>query len=64
MTDPQVFSDATQMAGTGETMIELTGVDKFFGDFQALKNINLAIGKQEVVVVIGDRKSTRLNSSH
>ena len=53
MTDPQVFSDATQMAGTGETMIELAGVDKFFGDFQALKNINITIGKQEVVVVIG-----------
>ena len=34
-------------------MIELVGVDKFFGDFQALKNINITIGKQEVVVVIG-----------
>ena len=41
------------MAGTGEPMIELLGVDKFFGDFQALKNINITIGKQEVVVVIG-----------
>jgi general L-amino acid transport system ATP-binding protein len=28
-------------------------VDKFFGDFQALKDINITIGKQEVVVVIG-----------
>lgn len=53
MTDQTVFSDATQAAGTGETMIELTGVDKFFGDFQALKNINIRVGKQEVVVVIG-----------
>ena len=53
MTDQTVFSDATQAAGTGETMIELTNVDKFFGDFQALKNINMRIGKQEVVVVIG-----------
>ncbi len=53
MTDPKVFSDATQMAGTDETMIELSGVDKFFGDFQALKNINIRVGKQEVVVVIG-----------
>lgn len=53
MTDQKVFSDATQAAGTGETMIELTGVDKFFGDFQALKNINIRVGKQEVVVVIG-----------
>ena len=53
MTDQNVFADATQMAGTGESMIQLVGVDKFFGDFQALKNINLNIGKQEVVVVIG-----------
>jgi general L-amino acid transport system ATP-binding protein len=53
MTDQSVFADATQAAGTGEPMIELVGVDKFFGDFQALKNINITIGKQEVVVVIG-----------
>ena len=53
MTDPSVFSDATQIAGTGEPMIQLVGVDKFFGDFQALKDINITIGKQEVVVVIG-----------
>jgi general L-amino acid transport system ATP-binding protein len=48
----QVFSDATQMAGT-ELMIELDGVDKFFGDFQALKNIEMRVAKQEVVVIIG-----------
>jgi general L-amino acid transport system ATP-binding protein len=53
MTNQEVFSDATQMAGTGETMIELEGVDKFFGAFQALKNINMRVGKQEVIVVIG-----------
>jgi len=53
MTNREVFSDATQMAGTGETMIELEGVDKFFGDFQALKSINIRVGKQEVIVVIG-----------
>ncbi|MDJ0768497.1 MAG: amino acid ABC transporter ATP-binding protein [Ilumatobacter sp.] len=34
-------------------MIEVDGVDKFFGEFQALKNINMNVGKQEVVVVIG-----------
>ncbi len=48
-----VFADATQVAGTGEVMIELEGVDKFFDDFQALRDINLRIGRQEVVVVIG-----------
>ena len=49
--DPQVFDDATAISG--DAMIEIAGVDKFFGDFQALKNINLRIGTQEVVVVIG-----------
>jgi general L-amino acid transport system ATP-binding protein len=53
MTNSDVFADATQAAGTGEPMIQLVGVDKFFGDFQALKDINITIGKQEVVVVIG-----------
>jgi general L-amino acid transport system ATP-binding protein len=48
-----VFADATQMAGTGDAIIELEGVDKFFGDFQALKDINLKVARQEVIVVIG-----------
>ena len=48
-----VFSDATQVGGTGDVMIELSGVDKFFGSFQALRDINLKIGRQEVMVVIG-----------
>ncbi len=54
MSNVSVNSDATQiLGGSGEVMIELKGVDKFFGDFQALNNINMKVGKQEVVVVIG-----------
>jgi general L-amino acid transport system ATP-binding protein len=53
MTDQQVFADATQVGGTGEVMIEVQGVDKFFGDFQALHDIDMVVGRQEVVVVIG-----------
>ena len=54
MSNVSVNSDATQiLGGTGEVMIELTGVDKFFGDFQALDHIDMKVGKQEVVVVIG-----------
>ena len=49
----EVFADATQMAATGDVMIELDGVNKFFDDFQALKNIDLRIARQEVIVVIG-----------
>ena len=39
--------------GTGEVIISLEGVDKRFGDFTALADINLKVGRQEVVVVIG-----------
>jgi general L-amino acid transport system ATP-binding protein len=52
-TSAPIFADATQMAGTGEAMLELIGVQKFFGTFQALRDINLNVARQEVVVVIG-----------
>jgi general L-amino acid transport system ATP-binding protein len=48
---PEVFSDATQVRG--ELIIECVEVDKFFGEFQALKGININVGLQEVIVVIG-----------
>ena len=51
MTTQTDYTDATQ--ATGEAIIELEEVDKFFGDFQALKGINMRVGRQEVVVVIG-----------
>jgi len=47
----QSYSDATQ--AKGEAVIELIDVDKFFGDFQALADINMNVGSQEVIVVIG-----------
>ena len=56
MTEPTPatpFADATQMAATGEAMLELIGVQKFFGAFQALRDIDLNVARQEVVVVIG-----------
>jgi putative glutamine transport system ATP-binding protein len=34
-------------------IIEFRGVNKFFGDFQALKDINFTVDEGEVVVVIG-----------
>jgi len=46
------FADATQTA-TGEVMIELEDVVKRYGNFTALYDINLRVGRQEVVVVIG-----------
>jgi general L-amino acid transport system ATP-binding protein len=50
-TTPGVFADATQVSG--DVIIELEHVDKFFGSFQALSDINLKVARQEVVVVIG-----------
>jgi general L-amino acid transport system ATP-binding protein len=56
MTEPDashhaVFADATQV--DGDAIIELDHVDKWFGDFQALRDINLRVARREVVVVIG-----------
>jgi general L-amino acid transport system ATP-binding protein len=34
-------------------MIDVQNVDKYFGAFQALQDISMKVGKQEVVVVIG-----------
>ena len=48
---PSIYTDATK--AVGEAIIELRDVDKFFDDFQALKDINMTVGLQEVIVVIG-----------
>jgi general L-amino acid transport system ATP-binding protein len=43
------------MSGSSERvpMIEMEGVAKVFGDFEALRGIDLRVDRQEVVVVIG-----------
>ena len=51
-TTTNVNSDATQI-GDRDLTIEMAGVDKFFGTFQALSDINMRVGTGEVVVVIG-----------
>lgn len=53
MSDTTINADATQILGGGEAIIEVEDVDKLFGDFQALTNINMRVGSQEVVVIIG-----------
>ncbi|AFV88324.1 Glutamate uptake system ATP-binding protein [Acidipropionibacterium acidipropionici ATCC 4875] len=37
----------------GETIVELSHVDKHFGDLHVLQDINLTVAKGEVVVVLG-----------
>ncbi|WP_291795295.1 amino acid ABC transporter ATP-binding protein [Brevibacterium sp.] len=40
-------------ADTAAPLVEMRGVQKHFGDFQALKDIDLDVARGEVVVVIG-----------
>jgi len=39
--------------GSGAPVVELDHVDKYFGDLHVLRDIDLSIGRGEVVVVIG-----------
>ena len=49
----ELTAGATRAGGTGDPMIVMEHVDKFFGSFQALMDIDLVVGTREVVVVIG-----------
>jgi general L-amino acid transport system ATP-binding protein len=53
MSETSLTRAATVAGGTGEAMITCEGVEKWFGDFAALRGIDLVVGRQEVVVVIG-----------
>jgi general L-amino acid transport system ATP-binding protein len=46
-------SAALVPGGTGDRMIEMERVSKWFADFQALRDVDLVVGRQEVVVVCG-----------
>ena len=41
------------MRAESQPLVSVTNVEKHYGDFHALKNVNLDIQEQEVVVVIG-----------
>jgi len=53
MSEIGLTAGATTAGGTGEPIIVLEGVEKWFDDFQALRGVDLTVGRQEVVVVLG-----------
>ncbi len=53
MSESTLTSKALRPGGTGETVISLEGVEKWFGDFQALRSIDLVVGGHETVVICG-----------
>ena len=46
-------ADRSRMRVSGEVMIEITGMHKWFGDFHVLRDINLRVRKGERIVVCG-----------
>jgi glutamate transport system ATP-binding protein len=53
MTAAAASSPASSGAGTGQPLVVLDHVNKWFGDLHVLKDIDVTINKGEVVVVIG-----------
>jgi glutamate transport system ATP-binding protein len=49
----EVLLNARPSVAVGEPLVVLTDVEKYFGELHVLKNINLSVGRGEVVVVIG-----------
>ncbi len=54
MTATQATARASEPAGEFRHIVRLEGVQKYFGAIQGLKDIDLAIGRNEIVGLIGD----------
>jgi ABC-type polar amino acid transport system ATPase subunit len=50
---PRIAGSGAGKAANAVSIIEFHGVNKFFGDFQVLKDIDFSVEEGEVVVVIG-----------
>ena len=51
--DPQAPPTSNISVRRGDPLVQITNVQKHYGDFQALKDIDLTVNRGEVVVVIG-----------
>ena len=45
--------DSTNTSRTEDSIISISGMHKWFGDFHVLKNINLEVGRGERIVICG-----------
>jgi general L-amino acid transport system ATP-binding protein len=50
---PLMLTSPPPQGETGEIAISMQGVDKWYGDFHVLKNINLEVRPQEKIVICG-----------
>src|SRR5271168_3671742 len=52
--EPDLVQAASAAGGGFRHIVQMEGVQKHFGAVHALRNINLAIGRNEIVGLIGD----------
>src|SRR5665213_1522929 len=50
---PDAPADRSKMQVSDEVAVDLIGVNKWFGDFHVLKDINLRVNKGERIVIAG-----------
>jgi general L-amino acid transport system ATP-binding protein len=53
MADKKIIESSSELRDLSQNMIELDSLNKWYGDFHVLKDINLNVGKGEIVVVAG-----------
>ncbi|MGV0820444.1 amino acid ABC transporter ATP-binding protein [Martelella sp. AMO21009] len=51
--DQSLTRDRHQLGGPGETIISIEALNKFYGSFHALKDINLKVAEREKLVICG-----------
>jgi len=53
MEDKKLIESSNEIKDLSQSMIEIDNLNKWYGDFHVLKDININVGKGEIVVVAG-----------